>query len=121
MDLTLPRDNVSHRSHRLQNKKHQFQVWVTSLELFIRQTTEIHQTTHVTAIAFCCPPELEGKILLLKTAHTLVTGFGEIKLVLIWKLCVCWLAFIVLEAAMQATGGKESLLIYLSCEPCELQ
>lgn len=43
---------------------------------------------------------LDGKTLLLKITHMLVTGHGEIKLVLTRKLPSCWPAHIVLEGIM---------------------
>lgn len=55
-----------------------------------------------------CPPELDGKTLLLKIPHTLVPELGEIKLVLTWKPPPCWLAFIVLEGAIHAVETEKS-------------
>lgn len=43
------------------------------------------KTVLAITLAFGCLPELDGKTLLLKTAHTFVTGYGEIKLVLSGK------------------------------------
>lgn len=86
-------------------------MWRTSLALFLRQITA----------CFSLLPDLDDKILLLLISHTLVTGFGEKKLVLIWKLSLCWLDFIILENAMLEAGGEKSSLVYPVCEPCELQ
>ena len=55
------------------------------------------------AIALSCPPELDGMSLLLKTPNTLVTGHGNIMLVLIKKFPQFWIAFLVLESDMLAT------------------
>lgn len=71
------------------------------------------------AIALGCPPELDSKTLLLKVLHKLVTEHGTIKLVQIRKLPPQWLAFIVLEGAIQLLGW-EILIILPSCEPGEL-
>lgn len=49
-------------------------------------------------------PDLDVKILLLKTPHTLVTGHGEIKLILTRKFLLT--SFIVPKGAMQAAGGS---------------
>lgn len=55
----------------------------------------------IPAIALCCPGELEGKILLLKTPLVLATGYVEIELVLASKFPLCWVSFIELEGSMQ--------------------
>jgi hypothetical protein len=47
-----------------------------------------------------CAQELDGKTLLMKSAHTLVSGHKEIKFILIGKLPIHWLVFPVLEGAM---------------------
>lgn len=39
-------------------------------------------TIHVIVTALSRPPKLDGKIPLLKTSHTLLTGYGESKLVM---------------------------------------
>lgn len=52
------------------------------------------------------PPELDSKTLLLKALHKLVTEHGTIKLVQIRKLPSQWLAFIVLEGAIQLLVGN---------------
>lgn len=57
---------------------------------------------------FCLPSRTYGKILLLKTTHTLAKGHVEIKLVLILKFPSCQLAIIVPEDVMQAAGRKKS-------------
>lgn len=50
------------------------------------------KTTRSIASAPDCSPELNGKILLVKTALTLAPGHREIKLALSWQCCTCWLA-----------------------------
>lgn len=42
------------------------------------------------ATAVGCPPEFDGKTLLLKTPYTLAAGHGEIRLVLNRTLPSCW-------------------------------
>lgn len=74
---------------------------------------ESPKTIHDTAIALGNPPELDGKILLLKTPHTFI---GETKVVLTRKLPCRRLASIVLKGAKQASGVKKS-----SSEPYELE
>lgn len=45
-------------------------------------------------------------ILLLKTAHSLVTGPGEIKMVMNWRHPLYWLAFLIPEVPASATEGE---------------
>lgn len=47
--------------------------------LLSRDVQESPQTVETVAIALGCPPELEGKTLLLKTPHTSDTGLRGIK------------------------------------------
>lgn len=55
-----------------------------------------------------------GKTLLLKRSRThLDTEEREIRLGLSWKPPPCWVAFTVLEVAMQAMGAEESLIVSL--------
>lgn len=42
---------------------------------------------------------------MLKTPHSLVTGHGDIKLILTREFLPHWLAFLVPERAKQAAGG----------------
>lgn len=53
---------------------------------------------------------------LLKTPHTLVSGYRLIKLELIWKLPSYWLAFVVPEGVMQSTKEIASVIV-LNFEP----
>lgn len=69
--------------------------------LLVRGFLETAQTKQVTVIALHCLLELNGKNLLLEIIHTLVTGYEEIKLVLIKRLPPRWLEFIVLENGMR--------------------
>lgn len=50
-----------------------------TFKLLFRATLETPQTVLAIAIAFGCLPELDGKALLLKTAHTFVTGNREMR------------------------------------------
>lgn len=52
----------------------------------VRSVPEISQITQATAIVLGCLPGPDGKILLLMTPHTLVTGYGRIQLVPTGKL-----------------------------------
>lgn len=67
------------------------------LELLVRGVQEPHKAIQADPVVFSCPAEFDGKALLRKTPHTLVTGHGGVILVLTWKLPCCWLAFTVLE------------------------
>lgn len=60
------------------------------------------------AIVITCPPEISSKTLLLETAHTLVEEHRETVWEMGWKLSICWLAFIMPEVSMQASGGEEA-------------
>lgn len=57
-----------------------------SLKLLIIGIPETLKIVQVTPSALGCPLELDGKTLLLKLQHTLVTGHGEIKSVVTRKL-----------------------------------
>lgn len=53
------------------------------------------------------PPELNGKSSLLKTPQKRVLEHVEIMLVLTWKIDLFFLAFILLEDIMHATGREK--------------
>lgn len=53
--------------------------------MFIEKGLCDPQTIQTIVITLGCLPELDSKTLLLKTSYTLVTGLGEVKLVLLWK------------------------------------
>lgn len=57
----------------------------------------------------------------MKTPYIGVIGYGENKLVLTWKFCSCWIAFIVPEATIHVTEGEKQLKILLSYEAWESQ
>lgn len=82
------------------------------LVLFAKDTS----SQIVQAITLCCTAELNG--LLLKTQHTLVTGYGEIKLMLTRKFLLCFVSFMVLEVQCRLLGGwkKGVFNILSSCE-----
>lgn len=61
----------------------------------------------VFGIALGFPLEFDGTTILLKTLHALVTGLREIKLMLSRKFLLFWLVISVLNAAMNAVGGKQ--------------
>lgn len=72
------------------------------------------QTIQAIAFALGCPAELDGKDLLLKIPHALVTGHVENLLVLTRKLLSYFIVFIVVECVL---GCKKSPTILASCEP----
>lgn len=92
--------NTSSRNHRLSNKKVQCQVLGTS-----PRAVSQNNTSYRNALGY--PPELNGKTQLLKTPHTLSQDMDTSSL-LTRKLPPSWLAFMVLEGAVQAAGGKPS-------------
>lgn len=52
--------------------------------------------------------------ILLKTSHTLVESYREIKLELRWEIPTYWVSFIILASNIQAAGGENnSSLTYL--------
>lgn len=59
---------------------------IPSYMLLVMKAPDIPQTTEFIAIVHDCPLELDGKTLLLKTQHTLVAGYREIKVELTSKL-----------------------------------
>lgn len=62
------------------------------------------------------PPELDDKILLLKTAHSLAVRYRETKLELRWTLPLCQLAFTVPKDAI-ALGRIGHQWSYLAVNP----
>lgn len=52
-------------------------------------------------------PLLRGETLLLKTPHTVATGYVEINFKATWILSPCEVAMLVLEDTVQAAGGKD--------------
>lgn len=58
-------------------------------------------------IALGCPPERNGKTLLLKILHTIVTEHGGIKLVPSMKLPLGWLAVMVPGGVMLGAESKK--------------
>jgi hypothetical protein len=49
------------------------------LELLDRGVPEMLKVIQAIVVAFGCPTEHDGKIILLKTLYTLAIGYGEIK------------------------------------------
>lgn len=62
-----------------------------------------------------CLSELDGKTLLLKTPHNLITEHGEIKSVLTRKLLAGYLAFVVPEGIMLVGENKKPSTVLPSC------
>lgn len=58
-------------------------------------------------------PELDNKILLLRTPCTWLIDHGEIELVFTWKLHSYWLAFMVLQVPMHSTRGEKVIILTL--------
>lgn len=73
------------------------------------------QTSQVIAIVLGYPPELEGKISLLKNPHSSVIEHVDIRLTLIWKLCSYWLPFRVPEFMLH--GNKIIPQFYPAVKP----
>lgn len=69
---------------------------------------------------FSYPPELDSKIILLKTEYIWVTEHGEIKLKLTWKCHLHWLAFMVPETALHTTERVMQSIFSANCELCKL-
>lgn len=74
---------------RHQRPKLQCQEWVTSLKLLTAEVPQTPQTLQDIVNALGCPPKHNSKMLLLKTPCTLLKEYGDIKLVLAWKLAPC--------------------------------
>lgn len=66
--------NASLKNHRLSNKNPNASHRKSPFELLVRGLQETPKTTWVIVIALGFLPELEDKILLLKTLQTLNTG-----------------------------------------------
>lgn len=70
--------------------------------------TSLAPTLQDIATALSYPSELDVKIQFLKTLHTLTTGHGKIKLILIWKLQPYFLSFIILGSAIIVLKEKSN-------------
>lgn len=75
------------------------------------------ETVQTISTAVDCQRKLDGKTLMLKTAHALVAEHGEIKLELIWKFPPCWLDFTVPEDAVEAVGENCHQQFYSIVDP----
>lgn len=64
--------------------------------------------TQATVCDVICPSELDGKTLLMRASHALVTGQRKFKLELDWKFSPCWPALRIPEGAMQAAEAELS-------------
>lgn len=62
------------------------------------------QTNQASATTLGYLSELYGKILLLKSPHTEITGQGELQLILTWKIPPRGLAFIVIKSVTWGNG-----------------
>lgn len=85
------------------------QMGLLLLEFFCQWGHMDPKTLQAIAITLGYPLELDSKILLLKILHSWVIEHREIKLILTWKLHPFWLAFMVLEGAMNAIKGEKQL------------
>lgn len=88
-----------------------FQGEMPLFEILTRFVLETCQIMQVIATAISWPPELNGKILILKTSYTLATGHGEINLVLSRK--ILQTAGQLLACGMVLWGKKTSTIIHL--------
>ena len=67
--------------------------------------------TQAIATALDCPPEPEGKTLLLKTGHNLENRFGPMELELTWKPPSLKAALTALESSIQPAKGEQQLMV----------
>lgn len=88
------------------------------LELLAVEVLQTSLTSQAVPHALGFPPEFGGKTILMKTPSTWVRDHADIKQVLYWKLHPYWLAFILQEHAIHATGGEKESGILPSREPC---
>lgn len=88
------------------------------LELLAVEVLQTSLTSQAVPHALGFPPEFGGKTILMKTPSTWVRDHADIKQVLTWKLHPYWLAFILQEHVIHATGGEEESEILPSREPC---
>ena len=117
MEVSFIANNSAPRSHRILEKirgqmcgiplSYAFVVWVA-----IENPPSSPCPTAHTPLG--CPPELDGKTLLLKS-HALVEGQKEIKLELSEGLLFCCLAPMVQGRAMQASMGELSQKVLVFC------
>ena len=75
-------ENTPSRINRLPNKKPRARCRLVPLEFVVRDVLETSQTIQTFALGLGCLPDLDVKIILLKTPYTLVIGHREIKLIL---------------------------------------
>lgn len=97
MELPYTKDNVPPRSHKLPNEKVQCHMQNTSSSWSGQWCPRNSQIIKIMVTALAWPPELNAKILLLKTLHKVVKGMEKSKLVPIRKLPSCRLAFQILK------------------------
>lgn len=64
--------------------------------------------TQATVRDVICPSELDGKTVLMRASHALVTGQRKFKLELDWKFSLCWPTLRIPEGAMQAAEAELS-------------
>lgn len=88
-------DNAHARSQRLLNKITSTRGWTPPCEVLSKESPCTPQTRQDIAIALGYSPELDDKIVLLKTLHTLVTGHKETKHEPSWKLLPYWLGYMI--------------------------
>lgn len=76
MDVTYIGGYAHPRSHRFLGKKPSARHRILALKLLVRGVPESPKSVQAITTALGCAPELDGKILQLKTPHTLTTGHG---------------------------------------------
>lgn len=59
----------------------------------MRMVPKVPKTPQTADKALACQPELDFKILFLKTSHTSAVGHQELQLDSDWQFPACWLAF----------------------------
>lgn len=58
-------------------------------ELSVRSVLQILETMQTIVFILCCASQLDSEFLLLRTIHKMITGHGEIKVLLTMKLSMC--------------------------------
>lgn len=58
-------------------------------ELSVRSILQILETMQTIVFILCCASQLDSEFLLLTTIHKMITGHGEIKVLLTMKLSMC--------------------------------
>lgn len=87
------------------------QGWNSSLRDVVIETPNASHKIQATAGVFVCylsTSYQQGKILFLKTPHTLGPAYREINIQLSWRFPPCWLLFALLLHILGTLMGKKS-------------